>query len=457
MNRWRDALRSTPMRLTLRLVVLFLLVGSVSFLVTWWLANEALLSATEIVLEQEIEELSASGDPEIIARAVGDGAEQADPEHQILRYDGPGGPVGNYLGPLPGEKLRQADLHDKGQDIDGSYILLSERIGEALLTVGQDTEAFDDLREVFINVLLFTLLPTAGLLLAGGMMIGLRSARRLTAIEDTLARLTSGDLTARLPPTPGPPDDLSRVGAGIDRLAAAQKASVAALKQVSTDIAHDLRTPIQRLALVLDQGAADLPDAPAQEVFNRASAEIQHISTTFDALLRIAQIEGSGPGQNFAPVDLGQLARDIAELYDPAAQESGHQIWLQVSGKTIVQGDRTLLGQAIVNLLENALRHSAPGTVTLAVDGQTLSVGDHGPGIPEAEREAVLRRLYRLDRSRNTPGNGLGLSLVAAIVRRHGAELILTDNHPGLLATIRFSATDIRKGVGDREAGSAST
>ena len=244
---------------------------------------------------------------------------------------------------------------------------------------------------------------------------------------------------------------------GIDRLAAAQEASVAALKQVSTDIAHDLRTPIQRLALVLDQGAADLPDAPAQEVFNRASAEIQHISTTFDALLRIAQIEGSGPGQNFAPVDLGQLARDIAELYDPAAQESGHLICLQVSGKTIVQGDRTLLGQAIVNLLENALRHSAPGTVTLTVDGQTLSVGDHGPGIPEAEREAVLRRLYRLDRSRNTPGNGLGLSLVAAIVRRHGAELILTDNHPGLLATIRFSATDIRKGVGDREAGSAST
>lgn len=442
MSQWRDAFHATPMRLTLRLVALFLLVSTVSFLVTWWLANEALLSATENVLEQEIEELSASGDPAIIARVVADGAQQADPEHLILRYDGPSGPVGNYLGALPGENLRQADLLDKDQDIDGSYILLSRRVSGALLTVGQDTEAFNDLREVFVKVLLFTLLPTAILLLGGGMVIGLRSARRLNAIEDTLARLTSGDLTARLPPTPGPPDDLSRVGAGIDRLAAAQEASVAALKQVSTDIAHDLRTPIQRLALVLDQGAADLPDGPAQDVFSRAGTEIQHITTTFDALLRIAQIEGGGRGPHFVAVDLGQLAGDIAELYDPAAQESGHQISLQVSGKSIVQGDRTLLGQAIVNLLENALHHSPPGTITLVVEGPSLSVSDHGPGIPEAEREAVLRRLYRLDRSRHTPGSGLGLSLVAAIVQRHGAELILTDNRPGLRATLRFGAAD---------------
>lgn len=441
MSPWRDAFRATPMRLTLRLVALFLVLSTASFLLTWWLANEALLSATKNVLKQEIEELSASENPLTIARAVAEGAKKVDAEHQILRYDGPGGPVGNYLGDLPGKKLRQLDLHDKEHDINGSYVLLSKQVGEARLTVGQDTEAFDDLREVFIKVLLFTLMPTAILLLAGGMVIALRSARRLNGIEDTLARLTSGDLTARLPPMPGSPDDLSRVGAGIDRLAAAQEASVAALKQVSTDIAHDLRTPIQRLALILDRAASEVNESLPRDTLDRATAEIQNISTTFDALLRIAQIEGGRGGQSFVPVDLGQLAGDIAELYEPSAQETGRQIDLRLSGAAIVQGDRTLLGQAIVNLLENALRHSPSGPITIEVDGLSLSVSDQGPGIPQAEREAVLRRLYRLDRSRNTPGSGLGLSLVAAIVQKHGAKLILTDNHPGLRAIIQFPDT----------------
>ncbi|AGT08920.1 sensor histidine kinase [Paracoccus aminophilus] len=445
MTRWREALRATPMRLTLRLVALYILISALSFLTTWWLASEALLDASESVLEQELEELAASGDPADIALAVAEGARKADPEHQILRFDGPQGTVGNYLGPLPAGDLRQVDLSDKAAGVEGSYIMRSTRIGEGVLTVGQDTDAFDELREVFGKVLFFTLIPTAVLLLAGGMVIALRSTSRLAAIETTLARLAGGDLTARLPKLPGPRDDLSRVGAGIDRLAAAQEASVAALKQVSTDIAHDLRTPIQRLAVLLDQGLAR-PEGPDRRDFESASDEVQNIAATFDALLRIAQIEG-GASLPVAPVDLSELLRDIAELYEPSAAETGHELRLDITAPVVVQGDRRLLGQAIVNLLENALHHAPPGPVTLGaarsgVAGASLWVADHGPGIPGSERDRVLRRLYRLDRSRQTPGNGLGLSLVAAILSRHGAELELTDNAPGLRATIHFASPE---------------
>lgn len=440
MSHWREIMRSTPMRLTLRLVILFLAVSLATFAVTWWLANKALLEATETVLEQEIAELSAAvSRPGDLSHAVAAAAVRADPDNLILRYDGPQGTVGNYLGPLPAGKLRQADLKDEARNIDGSYILLSEKISGGRLTVGQDADAFEELREVFARVLAFTLLPTAVLVLAGGMLIALRSARRLAVIEDVLARLTAGDLSARLPTLSGPPDDLTRVGSGIDRLAAAQEASVSALRQVSSDIAHDLKTPIQRLSVLLNQARNQAPDL---EVLDQANSEIARIVATFHALLRIAQIEGGSPRSRFAPVELGPLAKTIFELYEPAAEESGHRLTLSLRAPATVSGDRTLLGQVIANLLENALRHSPPGPVALKVEGATLIVVDDGPGIPEAERKSVLRRLYRLDRSRSTPGNGLGLSLVDVIVKLHGAVLELSDNVPGLRVSVHFP-TDI--------------
>lgn len=435
MSRWREVLRTTPMRLTLRLVTLFVAVSLVAFAVTWWLTDKALMDATETVLEQKIAELAASKQPDAISRAVMTAAGRADGDHMVLRYDGPGGAVGNFFGPLPAGKLRLADLEDKAHDIDGRFILRSKDVAGGRLTVGQDAEAFEELGGVFFRVLMLTLLPTALLVLAGGVVIAMRSARRLGAIEDALVRLTAGDLAARLPPLPGPPDDLTRVGAGIDRLAAAQEASVSALRQVSADIAHDLKTPIQRLAVLLEQARKQVPDL---EVLDRAGTEIDGIVATFQALLRIAQIEGGSPRARFAPVALGPLAATMVELFEPSAEETGHSLTLTTRDPATVLGDCTLLGQAITNLIENSLRHSPPGPVKLTVDGTTLTVVDTGPGIPEGERQAVLRRLYRLDRSRSTPGSGLGLSLVDAIVKLHGGHLELSDNAPGLRVTVRL-------------------
>lgn len=433
--RLRAILATTPMRLTLRLVALFVVISLVAFAITWRLSEQALIEAGETTLEQQIAELSAAKEPAAIARAVADAARRADGEHLILHYEGPQGVAGNYTGPLPGHGLRLADLKDKTHDIDGRYLLLGKDVAGGRLTAGQDAGAFDELAEILWLVLGVVLLPTALLVLAGGVLIALRAAGRLTAIEATLDRLAAGDLAARLPAFRGPADDLSRVGAGIDRLAAVQEESVAALRQVSADIAHDLKTPIQRLAVILDEARTAAPDL---QMLDRAGEEIDGIVATFHALLRIAQIEGGAARAHFAPVALGPLAASMAELYEPSAEESGHRIDLRLNDPVSIPGDRTLLGQMIANLIENALRHSPPGPVVLDVSGARVSVADHGPGIPEAERKAVLRRLYRLDHSRSTPGNGLGLALVEAIVKLHGGQLDLADNAPGLRVTASF-------------------
>lgn len=306
-----------------------------------------------------------------------------------------------------------------------------------MLSIGQSADAFEELGEVFGQVLSFTLLPTVLLVLAAGIFSARRSARRLQAIDATLDRLRGGDLSARLPEMPGPADDLSRVGIGIDRLAEAQQSSTEALRQVSADIAHDLKTPIQRLAVQLAQARAEWPDKAPSGALERAETEIEGIVSTFQSLLSIAQIEGGSPRSRFAPVDLPALAATMAELYEPAAEESGHRLGVSITGDAKVMGERALLGQVIANLIENALRHTPAGSeVSLTVDGPCLIVSDRGPGIPPDEREKALRRLYRLDRSRSTPGSGLGLSLVNAVVKLHGGTLVLQDNAPGLRVVV---------------------
>ena len=436
---WRDILRSTPMRLTLRLVGLFLLISLLTFAATWWLANKALLDATESSLDVMLNDLSVSNDPGGIAGAVATRSAQIDPEQIILRYDGADGVVGNYRDALPGRGLREFDLSDPGDHFSDGYVVKSREVPGGVLSVGQSTDAFEELREVFGQVLSFTLLPTGLLVLAVGVLSARRSARRLRAIEDVLDRLRGGNLSARLPAMPGPSDDLSRVGIGIDRLAEAQQASTEALRQVSADIAHDLKTPIQRLSVQLALVRDQLPDAIAPDALDHAEAEVEGIVSTFQSLLSIAQIEGGSPRARFAAVDLAALASTMAELYEPAAEESGHNLAVSTRGKAEIIGDRPLLGQVIANLIENALRHTPAGSdVTLTVDGPRLILADTGPGIPAEERDKVLRRLYRLDRSRSTPGNGLGLSLVDAIVKLHGGSLELLDNAPGLRVVASF-------------------
>jgi signal transduction histidine kinase len=218
------------------------------------------------------------------------------------------------------------------------------------------------------------------------------------------------------------------------------------LRQVSNDIAHDLRTPLSRLRQDLEEAQKrDLTPADFKRVIEGAVAEADVLLETFAALLRIAQIEAGTRRSAFRSVDLSDVLRTVAEAYAPAVEESGRTLRAETTADMQVTGDRGLLSQLLVNLVENALHHTPPGT-TIAVrlsrqsEGVVAEVADDGPGIPADERAKVFRRFYRLERSRTTVGSGLGLSTVAAIAELHHAGIELFDNEPGLRVVIRFPA-----------------
>ena len=266
----------------------------------------------------------------------------------------------------------------------------------------------------------------------------------------------AGDLDRRLPTTTG---DRSRSGDEFDRLATNLnimldriEVLVKGLRQVSTDIAHDLRTPLGRLRRTLelarDSALVD-PKSAVAPVIDQAIEEADALLATFGALLRIAQIEAGASRRGFGPVDLSAVLEAVLEVYAPAAEEKSQNLTRRIPAGIVVLGDRALLTQMLANLVENAIRHSpSDAHIDVALraadnrEGPEVAIKDDGPGIPEAERDKVFRRFYRLDASRSAPGNGLGLALVAAAADLHGATIRLFDNPPrGLRVVLTFAKT----------------
>jgi signal transduction histidine kinase len=217
------------------------------------------------------------------------------------------------------------------------------------------------------------------------------------------------------------------------------------LRQVSSDVAHDLRTPLTRLYQRLEGARAHaLSTADYQSAIDAASDEAQRLLDIFSALLRIAQVEGSSSRPGFGDVDLTAVAETVADAYRPDAEEAGHALTTTIKEGVVVNGDKELLTQALANLVENALRHTPPGTrIDVRLEGSPetgahLSVEDDGPGVAEADLPHLTDRFYRGESSRTTSGNGLGLSLVSAVAELHGARLDLNVMKPGLRVTLSY-------------------
>ncbi len=216
------------------------------------------------------------------------------------------------------------------------------------------------------------------------------------------------------------------------------------LRHVSSDIAHDLRTPLGRLRQRLEACRIKRRSSVEYEaVVDAAIEDTDTILRTFDAMLRIAQIEAGVSRSRFTDIDLGSVAENVVEAFSAVAEDDGRTLNAQIAAGLTVFGDRELLTQMLANIIENALRHTPTGTtVDVRVSGHPpgalLIVSDDGPGIPASQRERVLDRFYRLDASRTTPGSGLGLSLVAAVAKLHDAKLTLEDNRPGLRVSVTF-------------------
>lgn len=322
-------------------------------------------------------------------------------------------------------------------------ILTTVMPGGYRLMIGDDREHVEVLDGIFLRSFAWTLSGVVLLGLLGGFALSRDVHRRLAAITATAEAIIDGDLARRVP-VGGSDDDLGRLAATLNRMLDRISALMDSLKQVSTDIAHDLRTPLTRLRQRLEDNIEHARLGRADDL-EATLTDLDEILGTFAALMRIAQIEGGVRRAGFQPTDLASAARTAAEAFLPTAEDAGQTLVTDCPLPVVIHGDRELLVQMVVNLIENALRHAGQGAnvVVRAVrDGAdaVVRVSDDGPGIPPEERDRVLDRFYRLERSRTTPGSGLGLALVAAVARLHRAQVMLEDAEPGLTVTIRFPA-----------------
>ncbi|WP_207482841.1 sensor histidine kinase [Arenibaculum pallidiluteum] len=312
------------------------------------------------------------------------------------------------------------------------------------LLVGRDLRERQRFVDRFAESVLWAFALTLGLGTAGGVLLGRRVLRRIDGVRRTAARIMAGELDQRLALS-GSGDEIDQVAANLNAMLDRIEALMGEMRHVAEGVAHDLRTPLNRLRSRLELGLMEVEASdPARVALEDALEEAEGLLGTFQALLAIAEVEAGHQQTEFAPFDLAALAREVAELYEPLAEQAGLRIAAELRPAT-VRGHRQLVAQALANLVDNAVKYTPPGgTVSIRTGpgerpgDAVLTVADTGQGIPEEERVRVLRRFVRLEGSRSAPGNGLGLSLVDAVARLHGAALELGDAQPGLVATLRF-------------------
>lgn len=321
--------------------------------------------------------------------------------------------------------------------------------GNFILLVAQDVHDRYLTERMFTTTLPWTVGLILLLGLGGGALMSRNMLRRVDAINRTSGEIIAGDLTRRVPVS-GSGDEFDTLAENLNRMLDRIERLMKGLREVTDSVAHDLRTPLNRLRNRLEEAAARLTaqGADAGEI-ERAMAETDQLIGTFNALLLIAETDAGTTRAAMTALDLSSVAADVVELYEPLAEERNITLVL-LPGSAAIEGNRSLIAQALANLVDNAIKYTPPGgqvSIRVGADeaGAELTVSDSGPGIPAADRPRVVERFVRLEASRNSPGTGLGLSLVAAVAHFHHAELVLEDNVPsGLKVTLRFSRRALR-------------
>lgn len=310
------------------------------------------------------------------------------------------------------------------------------------LLVGRDMRAQERFQEALASAFIAALAVIVALGVVEGLVMSRAILGRIDTINEAAERIMISGVKHRMP-VRGRHDEFDRLSENLNRMLDEIERLLGSIRAVTNNIAHDLRSPLNRLRNRLETALAEHDSVGRHETIERAIGETDELLATFNALLSIADAEAGTSRGNLLPVDLVALSHDVAELYEPLVEEQGLVLVKSIAGPATVSGNRQLLFQAIGNLIDNAAKYGAGGgrvslTVRNGNGGPEVVVADRGPGIPAADRERVLERFVRLDSSRTTPGNGLGLSLVAAIARLHNAVLNLDDNAPGLKVTLQF-------------------
>ncbi|HKJ60466.1 MAG TPA: HAMP domain-containing sensor histidine kinase [Hyphomicrobiales bacterium] len=321
------------------------------------------------------------------------------------------------------------------------------------LVIGRDIEDQRDFGERVRSAFLWTM---AGILivgLGGGLLISRQLLIRIESMTETTQSIMAGDLSRRIPLT-GNDDEFDRLATSLNVMLTRIGELIAGFREVSDNIAHDLRTPLNRLRNRVEAALREKTDEKGEryrEALQTTIEEADELIKTFDALLSIARLEAGAAQNTGERFNLSTVIADLAELYEPVAEEQGIELKPDVDDDVSIIGRRELIAQAVANILDNAIKYSAPACksgpeapvkaeITLRLrqrEGHAdIVIADHGPGIPEADRERVVKRFVRLETSRSQPGTGLGLSLAAAVARIHNGTLTLSDNDPGLKVTL---------------------
>jgi signal transduction histidine kinase len=394
------------------------------------------------VIAEELEDLAQEGlDAQLVHEIERREAWRTRQAFSYALFDRSGLPVGGHAGitmPLVGLSTVKRSGGGGGQEtLRVKAVTLSDG---SRLAVGLDSVAIKAIERTILTLfgVAFILVMATGAI--GALVLGWYLTRRLSAVSETVDAIMAGDLDRRVRVSVRR-DEFDRVASALNTMLDRIAGLMENLRQVSSDVAHDLRTPLLRLRNELDQ--VGRVDGAAE----RAIEQGDHLLRLFGSILRISEVEGGDLQHGFAAVDLSALANDVAESFQPALSDSGHRFAWDVTPGAIVQGDRELLAQALSNLLDNARVHTPQGTrirlsLTLREGSIRLAVTDNGPGVSDVERPALLRRFYRAEASRTTPGNGLGLSLVAAVAAAHGGRIELEDAGPGLAVIIALPQAD---------------
>ena len=446
--------RTASFRLTLAYAGLFSASVVILFGAIYWIAGVYMTSQLDAAIDSDLTELQEGlrdGGPERVAALIADRVRQMPAGPIVYLLEDPQGKVlaGNLpaLAPRPG----RVDLDFPTRDILGNPppairargVVLS---GGEYLLAGADATPLHEMHEWMLRAFAWSFAITLLLAFGGGAFLSGRLLRRVETIGRTARDIMEGNLSKRIP-IRGVDDEFDHLGASLNAMLERIEASIDIIRQVSDDIAHDLRTPLARLRqrLELAERKAVSPEE-LHLAIRRSISDTDAILETFGALLRIAQIEGGAQRDRFAAVDLSELLRTIVEVYQPMAEERHQALSTRIASGLSVRGDRELLAQMFANLLQNALHHSPAGAaISLSADNERedrieIVLADSGPGIPTSERAKVFRRFYRLERSRTTPGSGLGLSLVAAVASLHDIALTLGDNDPGLKVVLHLES-----------------
>lgn len=356
---------------------------------------------------------------------------------------------GNFPGKMPAAGLSDIDLKDRaGRPDIGRAFVVNLAGGERLL-VATDLEPVEQVDRKILTIFAAGFAGVIALGFAAALVLGGYLRDRLGKLNAGAAAIMGGDLSHRMPVS-SHGDEFDRLAASLNAMLEKIERLLDNLRQVSSDVAHDLRTPLTRLRNQLETGqAAPGGEQPGSNLVSRAIGQVDHILGLFAAILRISEIESGEIAKRFVEIDLSELVSEIAEIYAPAVAEEGRLLNWHVDQNVSARIDRDLVAQALINLIENGQRHTPIGsTVSIDLrcsqDAAVISVTDDGLGVPPLEWHKLSRRFVRLDRSRGTNGHGLGLNLVDAVARLHGGTLTYFDNKPGFGARLTIAARCLR-------------